>query len=225
MYLIWPGGQPCALAWLRGNEFSDHRFEKRNYLYLAGSKTRTARSGRSWSSIRISIRAGHGGDRTRRRDSSGRRHFATAKPNVPQPCEHRASSFQVRSHRRPGDVHVHFFGACCLSFGDGDQVRRRRRDAGSFEGFGRPLSQSGARVQIGGRAHRSQFAGIRGNVKTTCRILGLGIMGGGMARRLLSMGFPVSVYNRTREKAEKLATSGALCREYTARSCRQERKS
>ena len=35
-------------------------------------------------------------------------------------------------------------------------------------------------------------------------------MGGGMANRLLSMGFPVSVYNRSREKATKLGGAGAF---------------
>ena len=47
-------------------------------------------------------------------------------------------------------------------------------------------------------------------------------MGGGMANRLLSMGFPVSVYNRSREKATKLADAGAFVadtsREAAARS-------
>jgi 3-hydroxyisobutyrate dehydrogenase len=46
--------------------------------------------------------------------------------------------------------------------------------------------------------------------KTHVAILGLGIMGGGMAARLLSSGFPVVVYNRSREKAEPLAKAGAL---------------
>jgi len=41
-------------------------------------------------------------------------------------------------------------------------------------------------------------------------ILGLGIMGGGMASRLVSMGFPLTVYNRTREKAQRYAPSGAF---------------
>ena len=39
--------------------------------------------------------------------------------------------------------------------------------------------------------------------------LGLGIMGGGMARRLLGAGFPVAVFNRNRAKADVLATAGA----------------
>ncbi len=39
--------------------------------------------------------------------------------------------------------------------------------------------------------------------------LGLGIMGSGMARRLLGAGFPVTVYNRNRDKAAPLAAAGA----------------
>jgi len=35
-------------------------------------------------------------------------------------------------------------------------------------------------------------------------------MGGGMAMRLLSAGFPLSVYNRSRERAEKFAKAGAF---------------
>lgn len=39
--------------------------------------------------------------------------------------------------------------------------------------------------------------------------LGLGIMGGGMARRLLAAGFPLTVYNRNPEKSAALASAGA----------------
>jgi 3-hydroxyisobutyrate dehydrogenase len=46
--------------------------------------------------------------------------------------------------------------------------------------------------------------------KPPIAILGLGIMGGGMARRLLSSGFPVYVYNRTRDRAAALANAGAI---------------
>jgi 3-hydroxyisobutyrate dehydrogenase len=45
--------------------------------------------------------------------------------------------------------------------------------------------------------------------KPRVAMLGLGIMGGGMAGRLLSSGFPLSVYNRSREKAEAFAKKGA----------------
>jgi 3-hydroxyisobutyrate dehydrogenase len=40
-------------------------------------------------------------------------------------------------------------------------------------------------------------------------MIGLGIMGSGMAANWLAKGFPVAVYNRTRAKAEPLATKGA----------------
>src|SRR5690349_20550530 len=39
--------------------------------------------------------------------------------------------------------------------------------------------------------------------------LGLGIMGGGMARRLLGAGFSVAVFNRDQAKAQPLAANGA----------------
>lgn len=39
--------------------------------------------------------------------------------------------------------------------------------------------------------------------------LGLGLMGGGMARRLLDAGFPLSVYNRSPEKTVSFAAAGA----------------
>jgi len=46
--------------------------------------------------------------------------------------------------------------------------------------------------------------------KPRVAILGLGIMGGGMANRLLSNGFTVAVYNRNPEKAAALSSAGAL---------------
>lgn len=44
---------------------------------------------------------------------------------------------------------------------------------------------------------------------TKLGFIGLGIMGGPMARHLLQAGFQVTVFNRTREKAEKLLEFGA----------------
>src|SRR5262245_9093632 len=45
--------------------------------------------------------------------------------------------------------------------------------------------------------------------QTRVALLGLGLMGSGMARRLLGAGFPLSVYNRNRERAAPLADEGA----------------
>lgn len=58
--------------------------------------------------------------------------------------------------------------------------------------------------------------------KPRVAVLGLGIMGTGMAGRLLSQGFSLSVYNRSRDKAAKFAQAGAFVasspREAAARS-------
>src|SRR5271156_3189767 len=45
--------------------------------------------------------------------------------------------------------------------------------------------------------------------KTSIAVLGLGIMGTGMATRLISHGFAVTVFNRSRNKTEPLAKLGA----------------
>jgi len=46
--------------------------------------------------------------------------------------------------------------------------------------------------------------------KSSVAVLGLGIMGGGMAARLLSAGFPLSVYNRNRQRTAKFADAAAF---------------
>jgi 3-hydroxyisobutyrate dehydrogenase len=45
--------------------------------------------------------------------------------------------------------------------------------------------------------------------KPQTAIVGLGIMGTGMANRLLSLNFPVTVYNRNQDRAVPLVSSGA----------------
>ena len=47
--------------------------------------------------------------------------------------------FKFEAHRRPGDVHVHFFGASVLSFGDGIELADGDVMEIRFEGFGRAL--------------------------------------------------------------------------------------
>ncbi len=45
--------------------------------------------------------------------------------------------------------------------------------------------------------------------QTRVALIGLGLMGSGMARRLLGAGFPLAVYNRNRERSAPLAAEGA----------------
>lgn len=140
IYLIGPDGAPYRLGMAMGNEFSDHCFEKKNYLYLASSKLRSCALGpelvmdAEFSSIpgRVSIW---------RRDQvlwskairTGEAEMCHSLQNI----EHH--HFKFAEHRRPGDVHVHFLGADCLSFGDGVRLEHGDVMDISFEGFGRPL--------------------------------------------------------------------------------------
>src|SRR5574339_1305432 len=45
--------------------------------------------------------------------------------------------------------------------------------------------------------------------QTRVALIGLGLMGSGMARRLLGAGFPLTVWNRNPERARALASEGA----------------
>lgn len=49
--------------------------------------------------------------------------------------------------------------------------------------------------------------------KPSVALLGLGVMGSGMARRLLSCGFELAVYNRNRQKSLPLSDAGAFVAE------------
>jgi hypothetical protein len=47
--------------------------------------------------------------------------------------------FKFEGHRIPGFVHVHFFGAHSLSFGEGIELADGDWMQVHFEGYGRPL--------------------------------------------------------------------------------------
>jgi hypothetical protein len=47
--------------------------------------------------------------------------------------------FKYSQHRRPGDVHVHFFGADAFSFGAGLELKDGDVMVVAFQGFGLAL--------------------------------------------------------------------------------------
>ena len=47
--------------------------------------------------------------------------------------------FKFAGHRQPGNVHVHFYGADALSFGDGIVLREGDVTEVRFDGYGRAL--------------------------------------------------------------------------------------
>jgi hypothetical protein len=140
VYIIDGSGLPHRIGMAAGNEFSDHKFEKRNYLYLASSKLRTCAIGPE---LRVDPEFEHvKGEVAIERGSSviwwkriqtGESAMCHSLANL----EHH--HFKFEAHRRPGDVHVHFFGADAFSFGDGIALADGDVMQVSFEGFGRPL--------------------------------------------------------------------------------------
>ena len=139
-YLIGRNGQPYRIGMVQGNEFSDHLFEKRNYLNLAGSKLRTCSLGPElvidpdFHSVpgKVSI-ARAGQDFWSQPIASGEEEMCHSLRNL----EHHHFKFEL--HRRPGDVHIHFLGAHSLSFGQGIKLQSGDVVSIQFEGFGRPL--------------------------------------------------------------------------------------
>ncbi len=140
IYLIDPDGQPRRIGMAGGNEFSDHVFEKTNYLNLAGSKLRTCALGPEllvdpeFESVPVEVKI------ERARTTLWSKTFRTGDAEM---CHSLANiehhHFKYEAHRRPGDVHVHFFGTDGLSFSDGISLQDGDVMQVSIAGFGRPL--------------------------------------------------------------------------------------
>jgi hypothetical protein len=139
-YLIAPDGHPRRVGLVLANEFSDHKIERQNYLYLAPSKLRTCAIGpelivngefnEARGNVRI-LRAGK---------AIWSKGFATGEKNMSHTVanlEHH--HFKYPAHCRPGDVHIHFFGADAFSFGDGIELSDGDIMEIELAGFGRPL--------------------------------------------------------------------------------------
>jgi hypothetical protein len=139
-YMIGPDGRPWRVGFALGNEFSDHVFEKKNYLNLAGSKMRTCGLGpelvinAEFSSVAGETQIERAGKIIwSKAIRTGEAEMCHSLANI----EHH--HFKFEGHRRPGDAHVHFFGADSLSFGDGVQLADGDLMRVRYEGFGRPL--------------------------------------------------------------------------------------
>jgi hypothetical protein len=140
VYIIAEDGTPYRIGMVTGNEFSDHRFEKHNYLNLAGSKLRTCSIGPElvvgpdFTNVSGEVRIERDGETLwHRKIASGEHNMCHSLSNL----EHH--HFKFAGHRQPGSVHIHFFGANALSFGD--EVVLQEGDVAEirFDGFGRSL--------------------------------------------------------------------------------------
>jgi len=140
LYVIAPDGRPYRLGFAIGNEFSDHVTERKNYLYLAHSKLRQCAVGPE---VRTGTLPAHleGMSRVRRGGQVvWEKPFLTGEANM---CHSLANleyhHFKYAAHRRPGDVHLHFFGTATLSFADGIRVEPGDRFEVDLPALGAPL--------------------------------------------------------------------------------------
>ena len=140
IYFIGADGNPRRLGMAVGNEFSDHKFEKKNYLNLAGSKLRNCSLGPElvidpqFDSVPGKVMIERAGKTLWSQEIlTGENEMCHSLANIEQ------HHFKFEGHRRPGDLHVHYFGACSLSFGAGIQLTNEDVMDISFSGFGRPL--------------------------------------------------------------------------------------
>jgi hypothetical protein len=120
IYLIGPDGQPRRLGFSLANEFSDHVIERANYLWLAHSKLRPAALGAELllGDLPADVR---GMSRIKRDgETLWEKPFLTGETNMSHSIANlEAHHFKYEQFRRPGDVHVHFFGTATLSFAEG----------------------------------------------------------------------------------------------------------
>jgi hypothetical protein len=120
IYVIAGDGTPFRLGYTLANEFSDHVMERMNYLYLAHSKLRPASIGPEL--LVGELPADMQGTALIRRAGKPiwEKPFLTGEANMSHylsNLEHH--HFKYPLFRRPGDLHVHFFGTATISFGDG----------------------------------------------------------------------------------------------------------
>lgn len=120
IYIIDDEGRPRRLGFALGNEFSDHITERGNYLWLAHSKLRHASLGAELLVGELPADVRGTSKIVRNGEILWEKPFLSGEANMSHAIgnlEHH--HFKYGLFRRPGDLHVHFFGTATLSFADG----------------------------------------------------------------------------------------------------------
>jgi hypothetical protein len=120
IYIIDDAGRPRRLGFALGNEFSDHITERGNYLWLAHSKLRHASLGAELLVGELPADVRGTSKIVRNGEVLWEKPFLSGEANMSHAIgnlEHH--HFKYGLFRRPGDLHVHFFGTATLSFADG----------------------------------------------------------------------------------------------------------
>ena len=120
IYIIDRDGQPRRLGFALANEFSDHVTERHNYLWLAHSKLRPAALGAEILTGDLPAEVRGTSRILRDEETLWEAPFLSGEANMSHSIanlEHH--HFKYDTFRRPGDIHVHFFGTATLSFAQG----------------------------------------------------------------------------------------------------------
>jgi len=141
LYVIGEDGQPWRLGFALGNEFSDHVTERQNYLFLAHSKLRNCGLGPA---LLVGELPAHVSGVSRILGSDGQVRWEKAFVSGEQNMSHTIANleyhhFKYDLFKRPGDVHIHFFGTATLSFADNVQVQAGETFEIEAGEFGPPL--------------------------------------------------------------------------------------
>ena len=149
IYLIGSDLQPFRLGFVLANEMSDHVMERENYLFLAHSKLREC-------SLRPELLTGElpgdirGTSRIIRDDKIiWEKPFMSGEKNMTHFISNlEYHHFKYSIFRRPGDIHVHFFGTATISFSDGVKIEDEDIVEINCPAFGRPLVNRLRRFQM-----------------------------------------------------------------------------
>jgi hypothetical protein len=140
LYVIGDDGAVLRVGYALGNEYSDHVMERRNYLYLAHSKLRQCSYGPEVlvgelpQEVKGSVRISRGAEELWRGELiSGEANMCHSIANLEQ------HHFKYAGFRRPGDVHVYFYGASALSVSAGISPKPGDVFEVSSPVFGKPL--------------------------------------------------------------------------------------
>jgi hypothetical protein len=151
LYVIGDDSAVLRVGFAIGNEYSDHVMERRNYLYLAHSKLRQSSFGPELfvgalpNEVKGRVRILRDGKEAWSGELlSGEENMCHSIANLEQ------HHFKYAGFRRPGDVHVYYYGASALSCAEGFATRPGDVFEVDVPVFGRPLRNP----LVAGRADR-----------------------------------------------------------------------
>jgi hypothetical protein len=140
LYVISPKGDPVRIGFALGNEFSDHKMEKINYLYLAHSKLRPCSYGPELVLDELPSHLEGTCRILRNKNTLWEKAFQTGEANM----SHNFANLEYHQFKypmfcQPGDVHIHYMGTSVLSFADGITLKKGDQIEIAIPEFGKPL--------------------------------------------------------------------------------------